>query len=76
MAVDTKNIIKWICYVSVCLMLLFSILGFTIWNNGCSDNMVAYFKGLAVLGFINAVILLAYNFSASFRRYLPLPTDS
>jgi hypothetical protein len=74
MAVDTKTIIKWICFASVGLMLLFSILSFTVWNNTCSDNMVAYFKGLAVLGFVNAILIVGYQYSSTVRTYLPAPT--
>lgn len=73
MAVDIKNILKWVCIASVCAMLILSILGSAVWNNTCSNAMVAYFKGLTILGLINGVLIIAYYTNSTVRTYLPEP---
>ncbi len=69
MNLSKENIIRYICYITLGLLLLFSILSFTVWN-APSDQTTNYFKGLAVLGFITVVFVVAFKFNKDVRAIL------
>ncbi len=69
MNLSKEKIIRWICYITLGLLLLFSILSFTAWN-APSEQTTSYFKGLAVLSFITVVFVVAFKFNSNLRTIL------
>ena len=69
MNLNKEKIIRWICYITLGLLLLFSILSFTVWNAPC-DQTTNYFKGMAVVGFITVVLVVAFKFNSNVRTIL------